>query len=418
MPTFGAGLRAIARNGILLSGAMWIETAIRFGYILAITHYIGAEGYGVWAYAAAAYLLGVGLSGFGLDALIPVRLGASRQGTGRYLGATLTIRVALGALAGAGLAAYAGLVEPDPTIRIALLLAVPALVGRSLSLWVRTVFVACESPARQVRLSVAMRLAEVATGVALLWAGGGILGIMAVHALAMMTEAALGLVLMNRHVARVRLTIAASEIRPILGQGATLGVTAMLTAWLSAGPLILLRHFGPSDLATIGQFALALQVGNLLVAAVIPFYQAALPALSRSVANGDPRAHGYGLLTAGAALLLFGGAAALGFAAGPWAVTTVLGAEFALTGSLLAPGIIIGALVVLPTGFSQMLLVRGRRRATMLAAGLGCAVLILAFPQATMQWGVHGAAAALAGAWFIRSSVIMLIVTSLGPPRT
>ncbi len=402
----GTGIQSIIRNGAFLMGSNWVETGLRALYLVAITRYLGAELYGIWAYGAAAYGLAIGLIGFGFDTLLPIRLGASKRDAAGFAGVTLTLRLGLLALAGAGLAAYAFLGEPAGTTRLILFALIPALFGRGLSMWVKVLFLGYEQVGTYVKMAATLRLAEVVCGVALLVSGGGLLGIVIVHSLAWVTEAAIGMRLVRSRLMPCRPRFDLHQAAELLRHGAVLGLATALTTWLIAGPLLLLRHVD-GDLAKVGQLGLSLQITMILVASVQPFLAAALPVLSRSAARGDPRVGSFGKVTALMALLASGVAAGLGFTLGPPLMTWAFGPEFALSGKLLGPCLLIGGLIVAPSGYMQVLVLRGRRWPGAIASGSGGLVLLVALPPAVAYWGVNGAVFATGMAWLARAVILM-----------
>lgn len=408
----GAGIRSIVRNGASLMGSNWIETALRAVYLVAITRYLGAELYGFWAYAMAAYGFLLGLTGFGLEVLLPIRLGRDRRDAAGILGVALSLRLGLLALAAVALAGYAVWGEPSGTARLAVLLVIPALCGRGVALWARTIFLGFERVGAYVRLAVTMRATEVALGVALLAAGSGLFPILALHSLVWVAEAVIGFRMVQIKLARCRPRLDADRAVELLREGAVLGLAALLTGWLLSGPLLLLRHVG-GDLEIVGQFSLALQIAMILVASVQPFFATALPVLSRSHARDDPRVASYGRMTALAGLLLGATAATLGFAVGPPVMQFVFGSNFALAGELVGPCLLIGGLVLAPTGYMQVLIVRGWRWPGVLASGTGGLLLLFALPPAVAEWGAHGAVYATAASWLVRVAVLTLCAMTL-----
>jgi hypothetical protein len=174
----------------------------------------------------------------------------------------------------------------------------------------------------------------------------------------------------------------------------------------TAGPLVLLRR-ADSDLATLGQLGLALQLTMIGVVTIQPFLAAALPVLSRSVAREDSRVAFYGAWVALASLVTFGGIAGLGFLVGPTLVVWVFGQDFALAGELLGPCLLIGGLIIAPTGYGQLLVVKGQRWPAALAGGIGGVILLVALPPAVAHWGAFGAVFAAIAAWLIRAVVLI-----------
>ena len=122
----GTAARSIVGNGARLMGVQWIETALNAVYFAMIARCLGPALYGQWAYGIAAYLLVIGLLGFGIEPLIMLRVGRDRDGAAGFVGLMLTLRLASLGLGAAALTAYALAAEPDPLGRLVLLLLLPA----------------------------------------------------------------------------------------------------------------------------------------------------------------------------------------------------------------------------------------------------------------------------------------------------
>ena len=144
--TFGQrfpGVSSILRNGALLTGTQWAETGLRAVYALLIGRLLGPDLYGVWSLALATYAFAIGFTHFGLESLIPLRLGRDRAASG-FLSTTLVVRFFLVIVATGVVAAQCLVFEPDPLARAALLIVLPALIGRGVVLWARAVFLGAE----------------------------------------------------------------------------------------------------------------------------------------------------------------------------------------------------------------------------------------------------------------------------------
>ncbi len=404
----GAGARSIVVNGAYLMGSSWIEFGLGVVYMVALARYLGPEQYGIWAYGGATYMLGLGLISLGFDSLIPVRLGAEKSGAGDFLGLTLTLRIALVGLAAGGLVLYAFLGEADKTSRLILLILVPALVGRGMAMWARICFIAYERVGAYVKIGVAVRAVEVGLGLLILVAGGGLYGIAFLHAACWVAQGAIGLRFVRYRLIPHAPRFDGREAAALLKQGAVLGFAAALINCLIAGPLILFRHFG-NDLALVGQLAIPLQAMMIVFSSALMYLVAALPVLSRSVQRGDPRVASYGRMTLLTSAAIGISAGLVGLFLGPIVVNLVLGPDFALAGTLLGPSLFISALMLAPTGYGQLLLVRGHRWHGVFANGAGAVALVIGLPAATAWWGVEGAVLAIAIAWLLRAVVMVAL---------
>ncbi len=401
----GNGIRSILRNGGHLAGAAWIEIGLRTIYLLVITRMLGADQYGIWAYAIATYGLAVGLVSFGAEALLSRYLGANKSDAEIYLGNALTLRLSLQVLAAIGLVLFAFSAPPDGLTRTVLLLSVPAFLGRGLSIWARAVFVGFEQAPRHVRLTTGFRCLEVLCGITALMLNGGLVALILVHSLFWSLEGLAGFLQIRRALTPLKPRADRAILSDLVRQGAALGMAAALSAWMLAGPIVLMRH-GADDLAMVGQVALALQFATLLVATAQPFMAAALPILSRSAKLGDPRVTTYGRTTFLTALTGATSLSVIAYLVGPSWIIWLIGPDFELAGRLLPLSALIAGFIVAPAGFSQYLLVRGYKWHGVVGSTIGALVLLAAFPMAAANYGAEAAMWAVLLAWTIRAIAI------------
>ena len=397
--------RSIVGNGARLMGVQWIETALNAAYFAIIARCLGPTLYGQWAYGIAAYVLVIGLLGFGIDPLIMLRVGRDRDGAAGFVGLTLTLRLALLGLGAAALTGYALFAEPDPLGRLVLLLLVPAVFGRGVALTTRVCFLAYERMADYAAYTALFRGAEAACGIAYLLAGGGLVGIVVLHGACWIGEAVFGLLLIRSRLAHYALRLSWWPARAVLREGAILGLAAAAATWLSAGPILILRHTSVS-IAQLGQFAVVFSLTMILTGSAQAFFSAALPVLSRATLSADAG------LTYGRLAALASTAAALIAAAGAWAlgppiVALVLGARYATAGGLLAPFALISGAILAPTAYAQMLLVSGRRWPMALADLAAALCLGATLAPAANAGGLDAAVLATGTAWLVRAGVLI-----------
>lgn len=401
----GAAARSIIGNGGRLMGVQWIETTLNAAYFAIVARCLGPALYGRWAYGIAAYALVIGLLGFGIDQLTMLRVGRDRDGAAGFVGLMLALRLTLLGLGAAALTAYALIAEPDPLSRLVLLLLVPAVFGRGVALTTRVCFLAYERMANYATYAALFRGAEAACGIAYLLTGGGLIGIVVLHGACWIGEAVFGLLLIRSRLAHYALHLSWHRTRAVLGDGAILGLGTAATTWLSAGPILLLRHTS-IGIAQLGQFAVMFSLTMILTGSAQAFFTAALPVLSRAVLPADAGL-AYGRLAAlvstGAAIIAAAGAWALGAPV----VALVLGARYATAGGLLAPFALIGGAILAPTAYAQILLVSGRRWPVALA-DLAAALCLAATLASTVNaGGLHGAVLATGTAWVLRAGVLI-----------
>ncbi len=402
------GLASILRNGALLTGTQWAETGLRAVYVVLIGRILGPELYGVWSLALATYAFAIGFTHFGLDSLVPLRLGRDRQAAA-FLGTTFLLRLALLVLATAVIAAHALAFESDLLARTALLIVLPALVGRGLVLWSRSVFLGLERSQIAFRLAFSLRLVEVAAGLSCLWLGAGLYALLVIHAVTWLAEAALSLSALSRQVS-MKIGFDRAELRDLLGKGAVLGLGTTGLAALASMPVILTRYV-TDDLGMVGQIAMAVQVAGLVVIAVQGVFAAALPVVGRATAKGDPRLRFYPVFTGLGVAVVFAIAIVVAQAIGPGVFTTLLGNDFALAGSLLAPALLAAGIMVAPTGVWQLLVARDRIWSGVVAGWSGALAFFFVLPPMLHALGPSGVLFAAALGWALRA--VILIVWTL-----
>ena len=386
-------------------GVQWIETVLNTGYFASIARCLGPAVYGQWAYGIAAYLLVIGLLAFGIDPLIMLRVGRDRGGATGFVGLMLALRLALLCLGAAALAAYALVAESDPLGRLVLLLLLPAVFGRGVALTARACFLAYERMADYAAYAALFRCAEAVCGIAYLLAGGGLVGIVVLHGAFWIGEALFGLLLIRSRLTHYTLHLSWRPARAVLGDGAILGLGTAAAAWLSAGPILILRHTSVS-IAQVGQFAVVFSLTMILTGSAQAFFAAALPVLSRAAPPGDAG------LTYGRLVALSVAAAAIIVAAGAWAfgpplVAAVLGAHYARAGSLLSPFALTGGAILAPIAYSQTLLVCGRRWPVALADLAAALCLGATLAEAANIGGLDAAVLATGTAWLVRAAVLI-----------
>jgi O-antigen/teichoic acid export membrane protein len=400
-----AAAQSIVANGARLMGVQWIETALNTAYFAVMARCLGPSLYGHWAYGIAAYVLVIGFLGFGLDALVFLRVGRDKRIAGDFVGMMLTLRLTLLGVGAIALAAYAFAAEPDRLSRLVLLLLVPALFGRGLALTARVCFLAYERMADYAKFVALFRSAEAVCGIAYLLAGGGLIGVVVLHVLWWIAEGAFGLLRIRSRLTRYALRFAWRPMGGLLAEGTVLGLGTAANTCLSSGPILILGHT-TVGMAQLGQFAIVLSLTMILTGSAQAFFTAALPVLSRSTPGADTGI-AYGRI---AALAIAVGAvltAIVAWTAGPPVAQWALGARYAEAGGLLAPFVLIGGTILVPTGYAQMLLVAGRRWPLALAEVAAALCLAAALAPAVAVWGLNGAVLATGGSWLLRAVILV-----------
>ncbi len=401
----------IARSAALFVGGEWTEAGLRAVYAVLIARLLDPADYGLWSYALAAAGFAMSLAAFGIDMLVPARIGRDGRAAAAFLRTSLALRLGLLAVAALGLGAYALLAEdragPE---RVALLLLLPTVIARGTCMWLRLMAIGFHQSQLAVTPAVLLRITEVALGLLLLLGGfASITGLLALHALFWTIEV---LVVWPRvgRLAPLALRVDRSELRVLAGQGAIIGLAASSAEFLFAGAVILLRHL-VDDIGTVGTFGLALQLAMFVMMAVQGVLTAALARISRAEHEEDQRLRHWGGLVMLACLVLalpmYLGAQLLG----PPVIAAIMGEPYRATGELLGPCLLLVLAVAMPGGFWQLLVLRNRAWIGFGAGIAGMIVLALAASPLVVAHGAAGIAyAALLGAG---ARALLLVVAGI-----
>jgi O-antigen/teichoic acid export membrane protein len=403
--------RSAIRNGANLAVLHWVESALGTVYLVIIARQLGATLYGYWSYGITSYVLVIGLTGFGFDSLMAIRLGGEKREVGRYLGLTLTLRIALLVLGTVAIIGYALWVEPNPTSRLVLLLLVPALIGRGLAIWVRVCFLAFERMSLHVKFVGLLRLAEVGTGASYLFLGGGLIGLVLIHSACWLVEGIVGLARVRRLLNPWVISFDRREGAELLRQGAVLGLSGGLFNWLLAGPVILIRYVA-GDMAELAQFAVLQNMTMIIVNSGLSLFAGALPALSRAIGGGDVRMAAYGRIILVASSCIAAAVSIFGWMLGPPTIGWILGPDYSTAGELIGPFLLIGGLILAPMGYIQSLLVAGFRWPTTIASFCAAVLLLTGLPLGFKYLGIEGAVLATGAAWASRCLIVVGIALS------
>ncbi len=368
------GARSILSNAGQLAGARVVAIGLRFVYVLFLARLLAPELYGQYAALQAFYVSFLAIAAFGSGPVLQRRLAREQDraavlGEGQALSVVLTM-VAAATCASAGIAT-----EDTGRGQTLILILALGLVGRGLSVWADLVFIAHEKARGIVGQEGLFRPLEVGLGIALLLAGGGIHGVVILHAAMWWLQGVRGLWLIRRRLGAPSPRWGARALWRLLLDCSRYGVPAVINAWTLQLPLILARH-STLTATELGQVALAYQV--FLVGLVLPSALAAtsLPIISRSMVRGDGKA--FRFLKAVVAFALVAGAAAVALAdaSGPAVVEILFGRHYALAGGLLGWTLASVALTLVMTPFGVVRAAHGFNALTYAAGPIKLAVLV------------------------------------------
>ena len=133
---------------------------------------------------------------------------------------------------------------------------------------------------------------------------------------------------------------------------------------------------------------------------------AALPVVGRAHDRGDPRLRFYAPATAIGVSIVFAVAIAVASVIGPQTLTILLGSEFAMAGSLLAPALLAAGIMVAPTGLWHILMTRDRLWSGVVSGWVGTLALVVGLSPMVHAFGAQGVLFAAALGWVLRALVL------------
>ena len=408
----GQGVTSIAKNTVYLIGSGWMNHVLRFFYVVALTHYLAPELYGLLSYGMSWYLAFLPFTGFGIAILLAREIGRDKKSADKFMSLTLTLRCCVAVSTALVCGFFGWFLESKPEVKSLLIVFSLALIGRSIALWVTSVFNAYEANKYTLLLQGIFRPFEVVVGTSILIAGGGVVAVATVHAISWWLQAVSGLVLCGRNFEVVRLNWSWRGLKYILANGLPIGIGFVLMNWLHRGVIVLSRHMTISD-NSLGQLALAMQVFVIICSIPIAINTASLPVLSRSVMRKD----GKDLIFVKAMIrsaLVFGGFLGLaGLGGGAWLVNIVFGARYKEAGYLLGFTLWLFIPWTCASAIWRVYLARGQFFVSTLCAGAGALLFTSVIPWSVSIMDTPGAVLAAGmgmGVWAL--TLIWLLARS------
>lgn len=362
----GSPLTPILRGGGLLYTARLVAQASRLAYVVLVVRALGADLYGILAYVHAWGILFLPALNMGSQVLLSRAYGQSAD-TGRQMTHRLwTFRgLLLPLLLCLFLAVTIGS-EPDAAIQHLFYLAALALAGRGFASWCNHVLVANRRARHVVMLEVLFRPGELLVAALALNAGVSLTGLLLIHAVNWWLQALLSLWWVSRTVVRPAWNWQQMDASALLRQSFPIMLCALALVGLLQGPLTAGRHIlGSSEL--LGQFALAMQLLQVMVALPNSIGTVALPYLASRGQHATGHHYMRRLVPASMAVVLL--LAALSHLAAEPLIELIFGPDLAAAADLLTLGLLALLLPLTPAALlCQSALAAGHKHALRNAA--------------------------------------------------
>lgn len=283
-------LPAVNRSGVLVP--VTISEALRLVSMLvvhiALARFLGPSPYGVYAYAMSVVSVLVFVVNPDLNVLLARRVARDPATASRYMGLGLTATLVLAVAAILAMVLVAWLGDGRPVVVVATALGGAAVALQSLSLVGQAVF----DGLRRSRLEVAGmalgRVVLVVASLAVLWSGGGVVGVFQAQVLGAAVALAVVSWTFRARVGSLGLPAALPDVRALLRDAVPFGAGRAFLAVYAAADVLVLGAFVADDEVGLYRFAAVLVLQLAVVAKLVA--RGTLPHLAHHL--GDPGAAG------------------------------------------------------------------------------------------------------------------------------
>lgn len=386
--TRDSGNHSIARNAGYLVGAKVVSRVLRVIYMVVLARLFGPELFGLFTYAQFWQMIFMSLAVFGAGRMLSRQVGADRRHAERYVATNVSLRLLTSCVAMLGCT----LVALDPSLtpqgRDLVLVFAAAVLARSLATWVQQVFVAFEVTQLGLRQELIFRSLEVGLGLLVLASGGGLLAVALVHALSWVLQALAGWRLINARLVTVRFAWRKPDLLQLAQNGVAFMLVSLSLAMLLQGGLVLYRLLLGEPTA-LGQLAVVLQVLALLVMVPKSVAAAALPVLSRWVAEGAGDERRSMTLMLRAAIVGAASLALLASVLGPLLIPWLVGDQYRLAGEMVPAAFWLLLPLSLCSLVNQLMTAHGEFWRAATVAVVSALVMVLVIALTLPAWGLQ-----------------------------
>jgi O-antigen/teichoic acid export membrane protein len=405
----GREARRLLHSGAFQALYQGSNLALRAVYVVVFARVLGVELYGQYVYAQSWYLVATSASAWGMHEVLLARWEREQPSDrARLAGAGLTLRLLLALLATGVLVALVIGGEPDPELRLLVLVYAQGVIARGATGWIHALLMCRERSDLVLSAGLPVSLLEVALALTLALGGHGLLAIAVAQTACWWLGLGAAWLLYRSRCGALRPQWDRVRARAFLLQGPALALAAALLAWFGPGLLIALRYQLP-DPVLLGEAALVIQVLAMLGQATRMIGNSALPFLTRGQGGGADRQAGF-IASYWALCFYLGGLVTVtGRQFLPALVPTLLGEAFRGAAALLASHAWLLLPLALVQGLRLALIAGGRFRQFLLALLPGAACLATAIMLLGRQPTPSLAAALLAlGVAYSTSALCML----------
>ncbi len=405
------GRKSLARNFAHLFGARLVTHVGRGLYIIVVARFLGPELYAILAFVHAWYMAFFPLAVFGLMGTLAREVGRRGSESKAIIGQSLSVSIIANISAALLCVLTAWTFNDKPEIVTLLGIMTIALTGRALASFSDHVFTAVEQSQYVLKHEAIFRSIEIALGIAALFLGAGLLGVVAVHALVWWLHAWRGFYVMRKLMGgSIALSTKYHEWQPIALMAVPFLLASVFTNLLLQAPIILFKSASADTIAT-GNFAIAVQLLLLAVALPQTLSSAALPIMSRAAARGDGKDALFLSVVIRTAFIVGCTGGLVGTTVGPWLIPLVFGPSYTDAGLVLGP--LLWCIIPLMIVFTlpPALYAREANKGAVLASAAGVIVLVVTTSTLVGSLELRGGILALASALSVTAALLLYIST-------
>ena len=391
-----SGAVRVARNTIWLFGSKSWMMMLTFGFFVFAARFLGAAGLGQFSLLKGYFELFVSLAASALTTVL-VREIAARPGQARKLiSSAAAVAVPLALTGGAVLYGLAVLLDYSGQTRALTLIVGMALVPASLSLLLESVFVAFERGSLVATITLTETTLRTGLSVLALLAGYGVAALLAVLLLTRTLMLLHGILLIRRHLGRVRPHFHAKTTRSLLLKWRTFAVENWTTDLFWSLDIVLLSVLLGET--AVGIYSAAYRLINAVWVVGVSFVRAIYPFLTRLYYSAPERYLQVTRQTFSVLVLLAIPAVVLGAHVSPQLISLLYGQEDLAAAPVLAILLGVAAFRLVNPFLSFALFAQGRQLASLRASLLSLLVYVPLLWLFTRAWGEAGTAGALLAA--------------------
>ena len=386
------------------------ELINRFGaaiFWVLIARQLGVSALGALAFGMSLFSFFLTLSSFGLGSVVVRQVARDRDSAGVYFGHTLLLGTASAIIMAAAMMAAALLVKPDhETVVVACILAA-AILPASWFYWSKSLLSAAENMQHIAVARLGENLFKVAIGVALLFAGAGMVQMAMVIAAGKVVSSVIAY-LLARRVASPQFRLNRDIVNHLYRMTPSFSMIALFNSLFWATPVVILTHFG--GIVEAGLFSAAYKLVDMVVTFAHAYGQALFPIAARTARQDGKVFKLVFLKSIKFVLILTLAIAAAVSVASAEIIALVYGDEMVAAAPVLRLLIWMVAPFSIVPIFAYSLMSHNRQNSDLLGNIAAAVTVIVLGVLATPQYGALGMAFSVVAACFVFAGVEFICV--------